>query len=114
MKNLTLVYFLLCSVLCLAAPADSDYNINIHVSGTRMESAADALPDYQSLTVAIEGKKYELKSLTRPHALLKLGDYKAKLVKERNGESSYDSYRVYELLLPENKKRQFRVVGEWE
>ena len=111
MKHLTVIFLLLCSASCWAAPA-SDYNLNLHVSATRMVREPGSLVHYQSLMVTIEGKKYELESLDRPNALLMLGDYKARLVKDQHWAGPYDSYRVYELLLPDNKKRQFVVVGE--
>ena len=113
MKHLTFFFFLLCSALCWAAPAPSDYNINVHVSATRMllqEHSAGR----QSLTVTIDGKKYELESLDYPNALLMLGDYKARLGKDQHWAGPYDSYRVYELFFPNNKKRQFVVVGQAE
>jgi hypothetical protein len=44
---------------------------------------------------------------------LALGDYKAKLVKDEH-ESAYDSYQVYEFLLPDKKTRKFVVVGQSE
>lgn len=94
MKHLTFVFFLLCSALCQAAAAPSDYNINVPVSATRMvlqEHSAGR----QSLTVTIDGKKYELDSLGYPNALLMLGDYKARLVKDQHWAGSYDSWRVY-------------------
>ena len=66
MKHLTLVFFLLCSVLCWSVPADSDYSINIHVSGTRMLRDTRSSSSYQSLIVTIDGKKCELESRTLP------------------------------------------------
>jgi hypothetical protein len=39
---------------------------------------------YQSLGVIIDGKRYELESLGAPNALLMLGDYKARLVKDQH------------------------------
>jgi hypothetical protein len=95
-------------------PAAGDYNVNVHVSATRMVRNPGSLAHYQSLIVIIEGKKYELESLDLPNALLMLGDYKARLVKDQHWAGPYDSYRVYEFLFPDNKKRQFLVVSESE
>jgi hypothetical protein len=69
---------------------------------------------YQSLIVTMDGKKCELESLHSPNALLQLGDYKARLVMDKHWSGPYDSYRVYELLLPDNKKRQFLLVAQGE
>jgi hypothetical protein len=113
-KRLTLVCFLLCCVLCWSVPADSDHGINIHVSGTRMMRDTRSSSYYESLIVTIDGKKCELESLHSPNALLQLGDYKARLVMDKHWSGPYESYRVYELLLPDNKKRQFLLVAQGE
>ena len=44
----------------------------------------EQFPARQSLTVTIDGKKYELESLGRPNPLPMLGDYKARLVKDQH------------------------------
>jgi hypothetical protein len=44
----------------------------------------------------------------------RLGDYKARPVKDQHWAGSYDSYRIYEFLFPDDKKRQFLVVGQSE
>jgi hypothetical protein len=66
MKHLALVFFLLCSAFCWASPADGDYNVNVHVSATRMVRNPGSLARCQSLTVTVDGKKYELESLDLP------------------------------------------------
>lgn len=66
---------------------------------------------YQNLTVTIDGKKYELESLSAPNTLLMLGNYKARVVKDRHGTGDYESWRVYEFSLPDHRTRQFVVVG---
>jgi hypothetical protein len=66
----------------------------------------------QRLEVTIDGKKYELRA-RGINALLALGDYKAKLVRDEH-RSPYDSYQVYEFLFPDKKTRRFEVVGHWE
>lgn len=115
MKHFTLFVLLLSSLLCSAQPAASDYNINVHVSESRLVPSHCSLDTYQSLVVTIDGKKYELESLDNPNALLTLGDYKARLARDQQREGPYDSYRVYEFLLPSNnKKRQFVIVGQFE
>ena len=114
MRHLTVAVFLLCSALSWTAAAPSDYSINVHVSTTRMVRDSRSSARYQSLIVTIDGKKYELESLDFPNALLMLGDYKARLVKDQHWSGTYDSHQVYELSLPDNKKRQFLVVGQSE
>jgi hypothetical protein len=52
---------------------------------------------HQSLIATVDGKKCELESLDMANALLMLGDYKARLVKDQHWAGPYDSYRVYEL-----------------
>jgi hypothetical protein len=113
-KHLTFLFFLLCSAFCWAASASSDYSVDVHVSATRLVRDTRSVGRYQALTVTIEGKKYELESLDYPNALLMLGDYKARLAKDQHWTGPYDSYRVYEFLFPDNKKRQFLVVGQSE
>lgn len=66
----------------------------------------------QQLNATIDGKKYELRA-SSINALLALGDYKAKLVRDDH-RTAYDSYRVYEFLFPDNKTRKFQVVGVTE
>jgi hypothetical protein len=114
-KHRAIFFLLLCSVIAWAVPSANDYNINVHVSATRMvRDARNSAAHYQELTVIIDGKKYELESLDMPNALLMLGDYKARLLKDQHWAGTYDSWRVYEFLLPDNRKRQFLVVGQLE
>ena len=113
MKHLIAVLFLLCA-FGWAGPAASDYSVNVHVTTSRMMRNTPSSVHYQDLMVVIDGKKYELESLGFPNALLQLGDYRARLVKDQHWAGPYDSYQVYEFLLPDNKKRQFLVVGKWE
>jgi len=79
-----------------------------------MVREGNSIGHYQYLSVVIDGKKYELESLDMPNALLVLDDYKARLLKDPHWVGTYDSWRVYEVLLPENRKRKFLVVGQSE
>jgi hypothetical protein len=97
-----------------AAPNPSDYNLNVHVSAIRMLIEGNSLAHHQNLRVVIDGKKYEMESVHIPNALLILGDYKARLVKDQHWAGTYDSWRVYEFLFPDKRTRQFVVVGEAE
>jgi hypothetical protein len=115
MKHLAMTSLLfLLSAMAWAAPNPSDYKLNVHVSATRMVIEGNSLAHRQNLTVVIDGKKYELESIDIPNALLMLGDYRARLVKDQHGAGTYDSWRIYEFLFPDKKTRQFVVVGESE
>jgi hypothetical protein len=113
MKKLAFVV-LLFSVLLFSAvgwavdPNPAEYTTNVHVSSSRM--VWEGSPAFsQKLDVVIEGKRCELFS-SNVNALLALGDYKAKLVRDEH-RTGYDSFQVYEFLLPDKKTRKFTVVG---
>ena len=114
MKYRLIVLIFICSVFAYAVPNTADYNIDVHVSATRMVRYGGEIARHQNLTVTIDGKKLELETIDLPNSLLMLGDYKAKIVKDRHGAGDYDSWKVYELLLPDHKTRQFVVVGQSE
>jgi hypothetical protein len=113
-KHLAMASLFLLSAMAWAAPNPSDYNLNVHVNATRMVIEGNSLAHRQNLVVVIDGKKYELESIDIPNALLMLGDYKARLVKDQHWAGTYDSWRVYEFLFDDKKTRQFVVVGESE
>ena len=110
MKRLFLLFF--CSALLWAG--SSDYSVNIHVTATHMvRDHGDSAR--RQLDVIIDGKKLQLESETIPNALLSLGDYKAKQVKNDHWRgATYDSYEVYEVFLPDKNTRRFMVVGQSE
>ncbi len=113
MKKTTLAVLLLFSMLAWAgeAPNPADYTVNVHVIRSRM--VPDGGNYFQKLNVVIDGKKYELRSYSVSFMLLALGDYKAKLVKDDH-KGTYDSYKIYEFLFPDQKTRKFTVVGQTE
>ena len=47
------------------------------------------------------------------NAMLEIGDYKAKLIRDEH-HTKYDSLQVYEFLFPDKKTRKFEVVGQTE
>jgi hypothetical protein len=98
------------AVAWAADPNPAEYTINVHVSSSRLVLETLLLFS-QELDVGIEGK-YEL-SAANANALLALGDYKATLVKDEH-RTAYESFRVYEFLLPDKKIRKFTVVGVTE
>jgi len=114
MKKLLTVVLILLSAAAWAGtePNPADYSINVHVSSSRMVLEGEANAFSQKLSVTINEKKYELRC-PGVNALLALGDYKAKLVRNDH-RTAYDSYQVYEFLFPDNKTRKFEVVGVME
>ena len=114
MKKITIVILLL-SVFATAGPNPNpaQYTVKVHVSTSHMVVEGTSIARRQKLNVVIDGKKFELESEISPNALLALGDYKAKLVKDEH-RGGYDSDQVYELIFPDGKARQFRVIGQSE
>jgi hypothetical protein len=115
MQNRLFAFLLCVSVSLWAAPQakPAEYNINIHVSASRMVVHGDS-PYYQLLNTTIGGKKYELSSIGPPQRLLMLGDYKARLVSDEHFKGNYDSWQVYEFQFPDGETRKFLVVGQLE
>jgi hypothetical protein len=113
MKKLVTVVIILLSAMAWAGtePNPADYTIKVHVTSSRMvEGETNAFS--QKLSVTINEMKYELRC-SGVNALLALGDYKARLVRNDH-RTAYDSYQVYEFLFPDNKTRRFEVVGVME
>lgn len=110
MKKITLAVLLfLFSAFAWAGtpPNPADYTVNVHVSRSRY------VRNGQWVNVTIDGKKYELECFNNTGELLALGDYKARLVKDQH-RTTYDSYQMYEFLLPDQKTRKFTVKGQME
>jgi hypothetical protein len=117
MKNYLFFAFLLFfSVSVWAAPQQKsdEYNVNVHVTGSRMVLHGDSSLHYQYLNVTIDGKKYELSSIRAFEQLLMLGDYKARLVTDDHAKGNYEGWRVFEFQFPDKKTRRFTVVGQLE
>ncbi len=116
MKKIALPVVLLLSVFAWAEPNPSDYPISVHVNSAQVLSVTSAFGKglvIQSLHVVINGKKFELEAETKGHALLALGDYKAKLVEDKH-TSTYESSQMYELLFPDKTTKKFVVTGQCE
>lgn len=114
MKKIALAVLLLSAFAwAVSNPNPDEYTVNVHVTTSRTLIEGSSLARQQKLNVVIDGKKYELESDISPNWLLALGDYKAKLVKDEH-RGKYDSIQIYEFLFPDNKTRQFRVVGQSE
>jgi len=114
-KKITLNILLMASVLAWAGPDPNpaEYTINIHVSSSRLVAEGRSNAYLQRLNVVIAGKKYELESGFPVNAMLEIGDYKAKLIRDEH-HTEYDSLQVYEFLFHDKKTRKFEVVGQTE
>lgn len=113
MKKISLfaLLFLLSAFAWAGSNSNPAETVNVHVSRSRM--VPEAGPRFQRLDVVIDGKKYELESEKPVNVLLSLGDYKAKIVQDDH-KVTYDSYKIYEFLFPDQKTRKFIVVGQTE
>jgi|SRR5580704_2280533 hypothetical protein len=110
MKTATLFVLLLLATVAPAAPSPDEYSINVHVTSSYSLGAG------HGLDVVINSKKYQLSGFsgaTRPGLLLALGDYKAKLIKDKH-LTAYQSDQEYEFLFPDNKTQKFVVEGQSE
>jgi len=105
---------LFCSSMWTFAAVSPEYNLDVHVNVSRMVLHGDSTLHYQYLSATIDGKKYELESIGSYQSLLKLADYKARVVSDDRGKGEYESWRVYEFQFPDGKTRKFLVVGQLE
>ena len=87
-----------------------EYSITVHVTASRcaVEPFIKGTVDALMINVSIDGKKYELKS-TGPCSLLRLGDYKAKLIADQH-KNSYEVYQEYEFQFSDGKTKKFELV----
>jgi hypothetical protein len=120
MKKVLIALLLLAPALSWAGkpkPNPADYTITVHVQSSFLtkECAGDCpmLPGIQHLIVVIDGKKYELDGAPEHPGVLRVGDYKAKLLKQ-DETRSYEFRWTYEFLFPDGKTRDFLVVSEAE
>lgn len=107
MKKLILAALMLSALAVAgASPNPAEYAVNVHIVASRL-----VLHNvyHQQLTAIIDGKKYELQSTANIFGVLKLGDYKARLVNDKQ-RSNYESWQVYEFLFPDNRTRRFVVM----
>ena len=88
-------------------PNPADYTITVHVTGSHIAFHG---MDVEFLDVTIDGQRYELRCAQMATDLLRPGDYKARISKDEH-DRPYEFLRIYELLLTNNKTRQFQVVG---
>jgi hypothetical protein len=125
MKKVILVFLILVSTTVWAEkpkPNPSDFAVNIHVQSSRLKvecgdvtSGTSVCYWYQYLSAMVDGKKVELRGnmMVRNEYLLKLGDYKAKILKEEDTRV-YGYQRTYQMLFPDGAVAEYLVVGESE
>jgi hypothetical protein len=110
MRKIILAAVLLSNAALLwagAAPNPAEYTLNVHVTSERFD-----VGNSLRLNVTIDGKKYELQALDGETPLFALGDYKAKTLAVKAKDAHlYDIYGRYEFLFPDNKIRDFNLVG---
>jgi hypothetical protein len=110
MKRAALLVLLLLGTLAPAARTPDEYPITVHVTSSYYQGGV--FGHQQGLDVVVDGRKYSLAGSTDV-ALLALGDYKAKLVKDEH-KTTYESYQEYELLFPDKKTRKYLVISQSE
>jgi hypothetical protein len=118
------IFAMMLPALCLigapawAAPQAAQYTIDVHVTASHTIHECDSMlgsvgcGNKLHLNVVIDGKKFVLDGGIDDY-LLRLGDYKAKLVQdEAQGAAEYK--RQYEFLFADGAKRKFAVIAEEE
>ena len=122
MKKLALVFVTLMPFLSWAEKAKlppktdpAEYIVLVHVQSSKLVDVCrgDECSWVQHLFVVIEGKKYELSENTNRTDLMRVGDYKAKMLTNET-ERPYEYQRLYEIRLPDGWTRKYFVVGESE
>jgi len=120
MKKILIALMLLTPALtCAAKPAPNpaDYTITVHVLSSHVVGlnigSSDRYIWRQHLTVLIDGKKFELDGESSDLELLRLGDYKAKILKDES-KRAYEYQRIYEFLFPDGATRDYYVASEPE
>lgn len=122
MKKAFFPILLMVPVLAWPKPKPADYALTVQVQSSRLVLECDkglgglACGRSLYLNVVIDGKKYELDAGGYDY-LLRVGDYKAKLLPDDSSASdnppaAYEYRRNYEFLFPDGKTRKFSVVGE--
>ena len=113
MKSLLWIVFLLsASVVSIAQKEPAkEYPIKVHVSSSELQGSG--MEQIQILRVVIDGRKYQLISIGSKPWAFPVGDYRARITKDKPIEGGqYD--RRYELIFPDGKTAQYLVGGESE
>jgi hypothetical protein len=125
MKKVLLMVLLFLPALGWAekpATNPADFTVAVHVQSSRIEADCSDVTNgtsvcfwNQHLKVTIDGKKYELvgNRAKKIWYVLRLGDYKAKVLKEDTSRN-YEYQRSYEFLFSDGATGDFQVMGESE
>ena len=119
MKKALLVILLLAPLFAWAEkPNPTDYTTDIHVQSSRLvmyygdvTQGSSVNSWTQDLSAVIGGKKYELLGSIKGTYLLRVGSYKAKILKEET-KGTYEYDLTYQFLFPDGTTRNYLVVGE--
>jgi hypothetical protein len=128
MENLQIMKVHLCTLLLLSTglawaektPNPADYSVAVHVRSSRIAAecgdvtqGSSVCTSMQYLSVTIDGKKYELAGRTPTFDVLRVGDYKARILKDET-KHPYEYLRTYEILFSDGATRDYYVSGESE
>jgi hypothetical protein len=114
MKAKWMALAVLMPALAIGAQANGDYPITVHVQSSEVyQECGQACMWFLKLHVTMDGKKYVLEEEHQRKDLLRVGNYQAKIVKEKT-DKAYEYSREYEFSLPDGEKQKFLVIGEIE
>jgi hypothetical protein len=122
MSKILIAILMFAPLLALAqksGPSASDYTIAVHVQSSQLvnvcgsDNKGSSCGMAQKLNVTIDGKKYEMEEQRPRIDLLRIGDYKAKILKDETSRP-YEYERTYEFHFADGKTRRYVVVGEFE
>jgi hypothetical protein len=115
MKCVILAIILAATSVALAETSkdSKDYPVDVHVRSSRLITVCTGglCNGELHLMVVIDGKTFELSEFVVPSQLMRVGDYKARILNDLV-LSPYRYSRSYEFLFPDGKKSKFVVVGE--
>lgn len=113
MKKVLFAILLMVPALACAekkpAPNPADYTVTVHVQSSHLLQNQLST---QILDVTIGEKKYKLEAWPF-FQVLPVGDYKAKIYKDKIAQN-HEYSRVYELLFADGSTRRYTVMGESE
>ena len=127
MKRAGIALLVAMPVLAWGKPNPADYTVAVHVQSSQLVTACIGIGDHafcgikQHLQVVVGGRKLELNSKSEGDAVLRTGDYKAKVLIDDQTDvgDPAPAYEIrfsdtYEFLFPDGKTRKYSVVGESE
>jgi hypothetical protein len=113
MKSLLCIVFLLSASLVSIAQKEpaKEYPIKVHVSSSELQGSG--MQQNQVLRVVIDGKKYQLIAIGPKPWAFPVGDYRARIIKDKPIEGGQYERR-YEFIFSDGKTAQYEVGGESE